>query len=134
MTDDELVARFESTELPAGGFTHREHVRAAWYYLRRLPLPEAMSAFVAALKRFAAAKGAHGLYHETVTIAWLLLVEERLGSSPDLTWEEFAIRYPELFAKPSLLTRYYTEGALTSERARRRFVMPDRGTMRASHL
>lgn len=39
----------------------------------------------------------------------------------------FAERYPELLAwKPSILDRYYTTETLTSDRARRTFVMPDR--------
>ena len=126
MTDDELVARFESAELEAGAFSHREHVHAAWCYLQRAPLPEAMGGFINALKRFAAAKGAHGLYHETVTVGWLLLIVERIGLSPALSWEAFALRYPELFAAPSLLTRYYSDDLLKSDRARRGFVMPDR--------
>jgi hypothetical protein len=126
MTDDELVARFESTQLTVADFSHREHVHAAWCYLQRLPLAEAMGAFIASLKRFAAAKGAHGLYHETVTVGWLLLVAERIGRSPDLGWEDFADRHPELFARPSLLSSYYSEDVLKSERARRAFVMPDK--------
>lgn len=126
MTDDELLHRLESTDLPADAFSHREHVHAAWCYLKRAPLPEAMSAFIAALTRFAAAKGAHGLYHETVTVAWMLVIAERLADAPDLSWEAFAARYPELFRKPSLLRDYYSDALLQSPRARRGFVMPDR--------
>lgn len=50
MTDTELIAAFESAALPAGQFTHEAHVRVAWTYLCRAPLPDALAAFAAALK------------------------------------------------------------------------------------
>jgi hypothetical protein len=74
MQDDELVRAFESAELPAEQFSHAAHVRVAWCYLRRAPLPEALARFIASLQRFAAAHGASGKYHETVTVAYVLLI------------------------------------------------------------
>ena len=56
MTDDELIAAFEASTLAAAAFPHREHVRAAWWYVRRYPLDEAIGRFGRALRRFAAAK------------------------------------------------------------------------------
>lgn len=127
MTDEELVRAFESTELPAAEFSHRAHVRVAWWYLRHAPLPDALARFITALKRFAIANAVPGLYHETITVAWMLLLAERLdGGSRDLAWHEFEAQHPELFAQPSILSRYYTDETLQSERARRVFVMPDR--------
>ena len=126
MTDEELVCAFESTELPASAFPHAAHVRVAWYYLRRDPFPVAVGRFVTGLRTFAAAKGVPGLYHETVTTAWLVLINERLDGARELTWEAFAAAHPELFTRPSLLSQYYTDETLRSDRARRVFVMPDR--------
>ncbi len=42
MTDAEFVAAFESCALPAQAFRHRDHVRLAWLYLRRVPYDEAV--------------------------------------------------------------------------------------------
>ena len=42
MTDEALVAAFESAELAGDQFSHTEHVRVAWWYLQRSPLPEAL--------------------------------------------------------------------------------------------
>jgi len=42
MTDDELITCFEAQQDPPGGFHHREHVRVAWVYLRRDPVPVAL--------------------------------------------------------------------------------------------
>ena len=128
MDDQALVAAFEAGHEPPGGFHHREHVRVAWYYLRHHTLPDALVRFSTALRRFAAAQGKPGLYHETITTAYLLVINERLdGSERDLTWDGFAARNPDLLAwQPSVLDRYYHKDTLTSDRARRIFVLPDR--------
>lgn len=127
MTDDELVQAFEAATLPADQFPHAAHVRVAWWYLQRYPMGEALARFTAALKRFAARHGATGLYHETITVMYVLLIAERLAASRDLSWPEFSIAYPELLARrPSILDSYYDEATLKSPRAREGFVMPVR--------
>jgi hypothetical protein len=127
MSDEELIRAFESTELPAEQFTHVSHVRVAWWYLRHAPLPVALDRFIAALRRYAASRGAADKYHHTVTIAYMLLIAERLDNAAHLSWSEFAERNPDLLARtPSILSTYYTDAVLSSERARRSFVMPDR--------
>jgi len=129
VTDDEaLIAIFEAGDEPPGGFHHREHVRVAWYYLQHAPLPEALVRFSTNLRRFAAARGKPNLYHETITTAYLLLINERLDADARaLAWPAFAARNGDLLTwKPSALDRYYTAETLMSDRARRTFVMPDR--------
>jgi hypothetical protein len=76
----------------------------------------------------ATAAGKPGLYHETITWAYVLLVNERREAPGTEDWPAFAARNPDLLAwRPSLLeTRYYRGATLWSDRARRVFVMPDR--------
>lgn len=126
-TDDELLEAFESATLPAGAFRHRDHVRMAWIYLGRRPPLQALESFAGALRRFAAAQGAPGLYHETITWSFFFLIQERRARGADgEDWEEFARRNPDLLAwKPSILDRYYRPETLGSELARRVFVLPD---------
>jgi len=126
MTDAEFVSSFEDRTLPAAAFHHRDHVRLAWIYLRRHSPLEALARFAEGLKRFAAFNGHPGLYHETITWAYLFLIHERMaGGAEGGTWEEFAARNPDLLAwKPSVLDRYYDPETLGSERARRLFVLP----------
>lgn len=128
MTDEKLVAAFESTELPADQFSHAEHVRVAWWYLRHSPLPESLLRFSTALQRFATAKGAAGKYHETVTVAWMLIVADRLSNARELPWEAFAAANADLFGRPSPVDLLYRPDTLASDRARRGFVMPDRAS------
>ena len=128
MTDEELVASFEAGVVPPGGFHHAEHVRVAWWYARRHPWLTALEHFGTALRRFAEAQGKPGLYHETITTAFVLLVVDRLDrDGAELDWPAFAARNADLLAwKPSILDRYYEAATLASDRARRVFVWPDR--------
>jgi hypothetical protein len=127
MTDADFLRRFEDSTLPTSDFHHRDHVRLAWLYLRRYSALEALARFVEGLRRFAAANGKPGLYHETITWAYLLLIHERMARTEAETWEEFAQANPDLLTwNPSVLDRYYEKETLGSELARRVFVLPDR--------
>ena len=128
MDDESLVRAFEAGTEPEGGFHHAQHVRVAWWYLRSHSLPEALGRFTKALRAFAVAQGKPGLYHETVTVAFMLVISERLAAAgKEHPWEAFAAQNPDLFSwKPSVLDRYYRSETLWSDRARATFVMPDR--------
>jgi hypothetical protein len=126
MDDASLIEAFEAGHVPGGGFHHAQHVQAAYYYVRHYPLGEAIARFSQALQRFATAQGKPDLYHETITVAFVLLIRERIGE-PALEWPAFAAQHPELLAwKPSILDRYYAPGTLATDRARHQFVLPDR--------
>jgi hypothetical protein len=127
MSEQELLAGFEAATLPDDAFRHEQHVHVAWLFLRRYGMPGALTEFPRALKRFAAAKGKPRLYHETITWAFLLVVAERQARCPADSWRAFAGANADLLQwKPSVLDQYYEPETLTSELARRVFVMPDR--------
>jgi hypothetical protein len=127
LADAELLTGFERASLPNDAFHHAEHVRVAWLFVQRYGLPDALGEFSRALKRFATAKGKPGLYHETITWAFILLIADRMARQPATTWQQFAGENPDLLTwKPSVLDRYYTSQTLWSDVARRTFVWPDR--------
>ena len=127
MTDEQLIHYFEAGQEPPAGFHHAEHVRVAWWYLRRQPWVTALDRFRTGLRRFAEAQGSPERYHETITTAYVLLINERLTvADRELAWEAFAERHLDLLAwKPSILDRYYRPDTLQSDRARTVFVFPD---------
>lgn len=128
MTDAAFLAAFRDTSLPTSAFHHRDHVRMAWLYLRECGPTEAPARFAADLQRFATAKGVPGLYHATITTAYLAVIAERMGAAPSDTWDAFAAAHPDLLAwKPGVLDRYYSADRLWSPLARAQFLMPDRG-------
>lgn len=127
ITDEELLQQFADASLPTELFNHRQHVRAAWLYLKRDGMPQAMRTFPQSLVQFADAKGAQGLFHLTITWAYLLLINERQEQCQSKDWDSFAASNPDLLTwKPSILDRFYTPELLWSDRARQSFVMPDR--------
>jgi hypothetical protein len=126
VTDEKLLAALEDASLPDADFRHRDHLRAAYLYLRRDGFAEAVGTMSAALRRFAASRGKAERYHETVTIAFLALINERLASSGDPgSFDAFVARHPEI-AERDLLARYYRPETLASENARRSFVLEPR--------
>lgn len=128
MTDDEFAAAFEGLTLPPTSFRHADHVRLAWIYLRDMPLPAAMARYAERLQAFAAHLGKGGLYHETITYAFLLLINQRMQDGPPgEAWADFRTRNGDLFQGVQVaLGRFYTEASLASDRSRAGFVMPDR--------
>ena len=126
MSDEELIASYENCTLDPALFNHRQHVRVAWICLRDAPLLAALSRFADSLRRFATSVGSPGLYHETITFAFLFLIHERMQRGEASTFDEFAEANPDLFRwKPSILDDYYSAETLASPLARRTFVMPD---------
>jgi hypothetical protein len=128
MSDDDFIAQLEACTLPEDRFHHADHLHAAWLYLTRVPLTQAIARFSEVLRAYAASQGKADRYHETVTWAYLLLLNERIRrpSSP-ATWEHFEALHPDLFDwKNSILLRYYRQETLDSPLARQVFLMPDR--------
>jgi hypothetical protein len=134
MRDEDFIAAFENSSLRPEDFHHPDHVRMAFLYLVRFPILEAIQRFSLGLERFATAIGKPNLYHETITWAFLFLIRERLveqtsgqgGRQP--TWDEFAAANPDLLNRKSIaiLSDYYSEATLTSELAKKVFILPNR--------
>jgi hypothetical protein len=123
MTDAEFLAALESGVLPEADFTHAGHVRAAWLYLRQCPFPEALARMSGALRNYAAAHGKPDRYHETITVAYLALINERiLLRSAGGSWQGFIEQNHELLDR-RLLTHYYRPETLASPTARRVFIL-----------
>ncbi len=128
MNDSAFLEAFEAGTLVPEAFHHRDHVRAAWLLLRRAAPAEAMARFTKALREFAGRVGKPGLYHETVTWAYLVLIHERMARGPaGEAFDAFAVRNADLLTwRPSILDRYYRPETLQSDLARRVFLLPDR--------
>lgn len=130
MKDEEFLARFEDGSLASGSepFHHCDHVRMGFLYLCRYTTLEALGRFSSSLARFAAAKGKPGLYNETITWAFLLLIHERMvRAGGQLNWREFAGANEDLLSwENNILRKYYREETLSSELAKKTFLFPDK--------
>lgn len=123
MNDEAFIQALEDGSLPSEAFTHAAHLRAAWCYLHRHAFLEACIAMRDALKAFAGRIGKAGLYHETITIAFMSLVAERMAAHPTADWQALLQVCPEL-SERGLLAGYYGPGRLDADLARRQLLLP----------
>ena len=118
------LERFVRGELDPAQFPHREHVRMAFEMLRRHDFAETVLHYSRALRAMTARAGKPQAFNQTVTIAFLSLVAERMEGGADADFAAFQRDHPEVFEK-SVLRRWYAQQRLTSEIARRTFLLPD---------
>jgi hypothetical protein len=128
LSDEEFLAQFEEGTLPLESFRHPDHVKMAFLYLQKYRATEALERFSDSLARLARAHGKNGLYNETITWAYLLIIRERLArAGRSQTWTEFVASNEDLLnGKDSILKKYYREETLNSGFAKGTFVFPDR--------
>ena len=123
MTDDDFIEAFTLGNIAPADFDHRAHLRAALCLVRRRPFLEACLAMRDALQDLARRAARPGLYHETITVAFMSLVAQHAADG-DVAWDAFIAAHPELLDR-GLLERWYERATLDSASARARFVMPD---------
>ena len=121
-TEEELLA-LETGALDPTGFPHPEHVRLGYEMLGRYSFGEALSRFSRGVKLLAAKGGRPEKYHETITVAFLALINERRAGGEDENWCEFRANNPDLLEK-RCLQGWYDAEQLSSDLARRTFCLP----------
>lgn len=104
-----------------GRFNHAAHLHVVWTLLRDLSVLNALAEFRSGLLTLAAELGLSDKYHGTQTVAWTLLVLERLDGGE--AWDAFETRNPDLF-DAGLLSRYYPPDVLGRAGARAGFMVP----------
>ncbi len=118
----ELVC-FVRGEIAAADFPHREHARMAFEMLRRHDFAETVWLFSRALRAMAAGAGKPQAFNQTVTIAFLSIIAERM----ELCGDDFARFHhdnPDVFGKHAL-ERWYPRERLSSAAAGRIFLLPE---------
>jgi hypothetical protein len=130
-TSEELRA-FESGALDPAQFPHAEHLRLGYEMLDRYSFGEAVSRFSGGLKLLAARAGKPEVYHETITVAFLALINERRAGGKMQAWGEFKRDNSDLFDK-RCLEKWYGAEQLSSDLARRVFCLPRNGGLQTEH-
>jgi len=123
---EETVQAFENATVKPSEFNHEAHIKVAWGYLQDHDQLEAINRFTAAIKRLTLKLGVPDKYHETITWFYLLKIAERCARNSTADWHAFKAGNPDLFEwNPSIVQKYYSDALLSSEAARRMFVLPD---------
>jgi hypothetical protein len=124
MTDHEFLQALESCTLPESQFGHAAHVRAAYLYLRQADFVGALDRMRRAIRNFATHLGKPDRYHETITVAYLVLIQQHICErGPSDGWESFTRDNSELL-DPNLLTQFYSREQIESAIARKIFLLP----------
>lgn len=118
------LERFMAGDADIRAFPHEQHVRMGFEMLRRHDFTEAAHLYSRALRAMAERAGQPQVFHQTITIAFLSLIAERMQAGKPADFAGFAAKNPDLLAK-SVLSRWYRPERLASEIARSSFVLPD---------
>lgn len=123
MSDADFLAAVETGTIAPDEFRHGDHVRAAWLLLSGTDFAEALHRISRGLRGIASRAGCPERYNETITVAFMALVGERIATGGAGDFAAFRAANPDLF-EGNLLGRYYPPEVLRSDLARRTFVLP----------
>jgi hypothetical protein len=128
-SDEEFLRAFEDCTWPFEQWKHRAHIKVAYLYLRRWPYAEALRKIRESIQRYNAAtstpESLERGYHETVTVAWLKLVDFTLCEyGPAANADEFLEAQEHLLNRKALRF-FYSRDQIVSWRAKAEFVEPD---------
>ncbi len=121
LSDDEFLEAFHSCRLKTSEFRHADHLRLGWLHLAREPFETALEGVRSGIQAFAKHHNLSGLYHETITTAWVHL----LASHHENSFDEF-LAVNESRLTSNLLHHFWTPEILASREARNGWVPPDR--------
>jgi hypothetical protein len=122
-----FVRSFEDGSVPRSEWTHGKHLLVALWYLWHHGPGEATRRIWEGIRRYNHSLGNTDGYHETITLAWIAVIDRFLDgrgrSRPiaDLTRELLGACGDKDF-----LYRHYSREVLQSEEARHRWVPPDK--------
>jgi hypothetical protein len=133
---DKFLAAFEGCTLPKARWTHGAHLLTGACYVHALGQIAAIDRMRICVKRYTDSVGGKNTetsgYHETITIAWVKLLDSLLREvSGDRTPEraEFARLAVERFVGDrEIFKRYYDFDVAASVEARRSWIQPTLGS------
>jgi hypothetical protein len=126
---DAFVAAFEGGTLPKERWTHGAHLLTGACYVHRFGQAAAIDRMRTCVKRYNEAVGGKNTetsgYHETITIAWIRLLDGLRREAGDMGRAEFAQLAVERFVgDKEIFRRYYDFDLVGSVEARRSWVEP----------
>jgi hypothetical protein len=129
MTDTEIEAMircFEDGSLPKSEWTHARHLVMALWYIRRHDRGVATRLIRDGIQRYNETHGNPTGYHETITKAWIAVIEGFLSRrAPILRDSVLADELLKECGGKDYLLRFYTKERLFSDQARSGWVDPD---------
>jgi hypothetical protein len=130
MTDpyiESFIQAFEDGSLSRSEWTHSRHLLMALWYLRRHGREKATRLIQDGIQRYNECQGNFTGYHETITLAWIEVIEQFLAvSDRDVPLYVLAGEVLGQCGDKNFLLRFYSRERLYSDEARACWVPPDR--------
>jgi hypothetical protein len=130
MTDTEIesiIRRFEDCSLSRSEWTHSLHLVMALWHLRRHGPETATRRIRDGIRRYNDRQGNPTGYHETITLAWISVIERFLGRRDgNVSVSMLAVELLGECGDRDYLLRFYSRERLFSDEARTCWVSPDR--------
>jgi len=126
----DLVTRFQDATLAASEWTHSAHLVTGLWHVRTFDEADALNRMREGILRLNATHGTPNTdtrgYHETITRAYLVLLDQFARAKPELTLGSLAqaLLASDLATRDALFS-YYSREVLMSVAARRGWVEPD---------
>ncbi len=114
MNDTAFLEAFENATLSP--FRHIDHLRLAWLYLSQHGWDEGIHRIRSGIQGFAAAHGASGKYHETITLFWAGAVHQAMTALPAETDFDDLIAHNPHLLDTHLIQQHYTPERLAAGR------------------
>jgi len=135
MTNDneieDFIRAFEDGSLPRSEWTHARHLVIALGYLRRHDRDKATVLIRDGIRRYNERQGNRTGYHETITLAWVAVIDRFLtGRDRDASISFLARKLLDECCDKDYLLRFYSRERLFCDEARVRCVPPDLGEIR----
>ena len=126
---DAFIAAFEGCTLPKAEWTHGAHLLTGACYVHALGEAEGHRAMRLCVSRYNESVGGKNTetsgYHETITVAWIKLLNKLLDRSKPIGRAEFAALAVKHFREQkNIFSRYYDFDLIASKEARRSWVAP----------
>lgn len=127
--DAAFLTEFEAGRWPLAEWHHQQHIQLAYLYLCLYEFPAALERARTMIKQHNAVhqlpEGPDRGYHDTVTVAWLHLVQHTLQAyGPAESAAAFWEQHPELSQKKTLRL-FYSKDRIMSPAAKANFLPPD---------
>jgi hypothetical protein len=136
---DAFIAAFEGCTLPKEEWTHAAHLLTGACYVHALGADAATTAMRANVRRYNESVGGRNTetsgYHETVTVAWIKLLDALLQRAQPVDRAAFAARAVAFYApQRQIFARHYDFDLLQSTPARLGWIEPNLAPFSASAL
>ena len=127
---ESFMQAFENGSLSRSEWTHSRHLVVALWYLRRHNRDEATRLIREGIQRHNERQGNRTGYHETITLAWVAVIERFLAVRDlDVPMSVLAGELLGQCGDKDYLLRFYSRDRLFSNEARACWVPPDLATI-----